>query len=41
MVTSDAGVAAIPKGIAIDDVWDEVALYSPWIKSFSTENSAT
>ena len=25
------------KGIAIDDVWDEVALYSPWIKSFSTE----
>jgi DNA modification methylase len=26
-----------PKGIAIDDVWDEVGLYSPWIKSFSTE----
>jgi site-specific DNA-methyltransferase (adenine-specific) len=26
-----------PRGIAIDDVWDEVALYSPWIKSFSTE----
>lgn len=26
-----------PKGVAIDDVWDEVALYSPWIKSFSTE----
>jgi site-specific DNA-methyltransferase (adenine-specific) len=26
-----------PKGIALDDVWDEVALYSPWIKSFSTE----
>ncbi|MDP9150024.1 MAG: site-specific DNA-methyltransferase [Myxococcota bacterium] len=26
-----------PKGIAIDDVWDEAALYSPWIKSFSTE----
>jgi site-specific DNA-methyltransferase (adenine-specific) len=26
-----------PKGIAIDDVWDEVALYSPWIKSFSKE----
>jgi site-specific DNA-methyltransferase (adenine-specific) len=26
-----------PKGIAIDDVWDEPALYSPWIKSFSTE----
>jgi DNA modification methylase len=26
-----------PKGIAIDDVWDEVALYSPWIKSFSAE----
>jgi DNA modification methylase len=26
-----------PKGVAIDDVWDEVALYSPWIKSFSDE----
>jgi site-specific DNA-methyltransferase (adenine-specific) len=26
-----------PKGVALDDVWDEVALYSPWIKSFSTE----
>jgi len=26
-----------PKGVAIDDVWDEGALYSPWIKSFSTE----
>lgn len=26
-----------PKGVAIDDVWDEVALYSPWIKSFSQE----
>lgn len=26
-----------PKGVAIDDVWDEVALYSPWIKSFSKE----
>jgi DNA modification methylase len=26
-----------PRGVAIDDVWDEVALYSPWIKSFSTE----
>jgi adenine specific DNA methylase Mod len=26
-----------PKGIALDDVWDEPALYSPWIKSFSTE----
>jgi site-specific DNA-methyltransferase (adenine-specific) len=25
------------KGVAIDDVWDEVALYSPWIKSFSQE----
>jgi site-specific DNA-methyltransferase (adenine-specific) len=25
------------KGVALDDVWDEVALYSPWIKSFSTE----
>ena len=24
-------------GIAIDDVWDDPALYSPWIKSFSTE----
>jgi site-specific DNA-methyltransferase (adenine-specific) len=31
------GGGANPKGIAIDDVWDEVALYSPWIKSFSTE----
>lgn len=26
-----------PKGVAIDDVWDEVEMYSPWIKSFSTE----
>ncbi len=26
-----------PKGVAIDDVWDELKLYSPWIKSFSTE----
>jgi site-specific DNA-methyltransferase (adenine-specific) len=26
-----------PKGVALDDVWDEVALYSPWIKSFSSE----
>ena len=26
-----------PRGVALDDVWDEVALYSPWIKSFSTE----
>jgi SAM-dependent methyltransferase len=26
-----------PKGVAIDDVWDENALYSPWIKSFSRE----
>jgi len=26
-----------PKGVAIDDVWDEVPLYSPWIKSFSKE----
>ncbi|MBV9945474.1 MAG: site-specific DNA-methyltransferase [Myxococcales bacterium] len=26
-----------PMGVALDDVWDEVALYSPWIKSFSTE----
>ena len=24
-------------GVAIDDVWDEDALYSPWIKSFSGE----
>ncbi|MGH7440442.1 MAG: DNA-methyltransferase [Polyangiaceae bacterium] len=31
------GGGANPKGVAIDDVWDEVALYSPWIKSFSTE----
>lgn len=26
-----------PKGVAIDDVWDDVELYSPWIKSFSKE----
>jgi len=26
-----------PLGVAIDDVWDENALYSPWIKSFSKE----
>ncbi|MCC7542619.1 MAG: site-specific DNA-methyltransferase [Deltaproteobacteria bacterium] len=26
-----------PKGVALDDVWDETALYSPWIKSFSKE----
>jgi site-specific DNA-methyltransferase (adenine-specific) len=26
-----------PLGVAVDDVWDEVALYSPWIKSFSQE----
>lgn len=26
-----------PKGTAIDDVWDENSLYSPWIKSFSNE----
>lgn len=26
-----------PHGVALDDVWDEPALYSPWIKSFSTE----
>lgn len=26
-----------PLGVAIDDVWDEVDLYSPWIKSFSKE----
>ena len=26
-----------PKGVALDDVWDENALYSPWIKSFSAE----
>ncbi len=24
-------------GVALDDVWDDVALYSPWIKSFSQE----
>jgi len=26
-----------PKGTAIDDVWDDNELYSPWIKSFSKE----
>jgi site-specific DNA-methyltransferase (adenine-specific) len=26
-----------PRGIALDDVWDDPALYSPWIKSFSAE----
>lgn len=26
-----------PKGVALDDVWDDVELYSPWIKSFSKE----
>jgi site-specific DNA-methyltransferase (adenine-specific) len=26
-----------PLGVAIDDVWDDPELYSPWIKSFSTE----
>lgn len=26
-----------PLGVAIDDVWDDVELYSPWIKSFSKE----
>jgi len=26
-----------PRGVALDDVWDEVDLYSPWIKSFSKE----
>jgi DNA modification methylase len=31
------GGGSNPRGVAIDDVWDEVALYSPWIKSFSTE----
>ena len=31
------GGGANPKGVALDDVWDEVALYSPWIKSFSKE----
>ncbi|HZT41353.1 MAG TPA: site-specific DNA-methyltransferase [Chthonomonadaceae bacterium] len=31
------GGGASPFGIAIDDVWDEPALYSPWIKSFSRE----
>jgi DNA modification methylase len=31
------GGGANPRGVAIDDVWDEVELYSPWIKSFSTE----
>jgi DNA modification methylase len=24
-------------GVALDDVWDETAMYSPWIKSFSKE----
>jgi site-specific DNA-methyltransferase (adenine-specific) len=31
------GGGSNPRGVAIDDVWDESALYSPWIKSFSTE----
>lgn len=31
------GGGSNPLGVAIDDVWDEPALYSPWIKSFSTE----
>ena len=31
------GGGASPLGIALDDVWDEPALYSPWIKSFSQE----
>ncbi len=31
------GGGSNPKGVAIDDVWDEPALYSPWIKSFSNE----
>ncbi|MCL2449139.1 MAG: site-specific DNA-methyltransferase [Polyangiaceae bacterium] len=31
------GGGSNPRGVALDDVWDEVALYSPWIKSFSTE----
>jgi len=26
-----------PKGVAMDDVWDDPKLYSPWIKSFSKE----
>jgi site-specific DNA-methyltransferase (adenine-specific) len=26
-----------PQGVPLDDVWDDPALYSPWIKSFSTE----
>ena len=26
-----------PLGVAIDDVWDEPGMYSPWIKSFSNE----
>jgi len=34
---SRRGGGGNPRGVAIDDVWDEVALYSPWIKSFSTE----
>lgn len=31
------GGGANPLGIPIDDVWDEPELYSPWIKSFSSE----
>lgn len=26
-----------PQGVPLDDVWDDPELYSPWIKSFSTE----
>jgi site-specific DNA-methyltransferase (adenine-specific) len=26
-----------PKGVPVDDVWDDPEMYSPWIKSFSTE----
>lgn len=31
------GGGANPLGVAIDDVWDDPELYSPWIKSFSGE----
>ncbi len=31
------GGGANIRGVAIDDVWDETAMYSPWIKSFSKE----
>jgi site-specific DNA-methyltransferase (adenine-specific) len=33
------GGGSNPRGVALDDVWDDPALYSPWIKSFSAEKS--